>query len=69
MSRTYRNGSHKVFKESKKVKDGTRTRVSHFCECHGGCSYCEDNRLHQDKKERMKVQQQLKEYENGEDKD
>ena len=48
MSRTVRKPSHKItkFKGFKKVRDGSRTRVSHSCENHGGCPYCERNRFH-----------------------
>ena len=35
----------------KKVKDGTRTKPSRMCENNGGCPYCENNRLHKNKKQ------------------
>lgn len=41
----------KRFKNVKKVKDGTSTRVSHFCENNGGCPYCEGNRLYKHNKQ------------------
>ena len=51
MSRTFRkpstNGNMlKKFKNLKKVKDGTPTRVSHSCENNGQCPYCKGNRLY-----------------------
>jgi len=53
MSRTYRKPSHRIkkYKKLKQVRDGTRTRVSHFCECNGGCSYCLGNRMHKHDKQ------------------
>ena len=56
MSRTFRKPSTnrnmlKRFKNVKKVKDGTSTRVSHFCENNGGCPYCEGNRLYKHNKQ------------------
>lgn len=53
MSRTFRRPSYKIkrFKGLKKVKDGSRTRVAHSCENHGGCPYCESNRLHKYRKQ------------------
>ena len=56
MSRTFRKPSTnrnmlKRFKNVKKVKDGTPTRVSHFCENNGGCPYCEGNRLYKHNKQ------------------
>jgi len=41
MSRTFR----KERKTSKKVRDGHPQYVSPSCEHHGGCSWCERNRL------------------------
>ena len=41
MSRTYR----KQYKTGKYVKDGTPQHVSSSCEHHGGCPWCENNRL------------------------
>ena len=53
MSRTVRKPSHKIkqFKGLKKVRDGSRTRVSHSCENNGGCPYCERNRMHKHDKQ------------------
>lgn len=53
MSRTVRKPSHKIkkYKGLKKVRDGSRTRVSHSCENNGGCSYCTQNRLYQQLKQ------------------
>ena len=53
MSRTFRTKSPKIKVETlknKKVKDGTRTRVSHSCENNGSCPYCQSNRQHSTKK-------------------
>ena len=49
MSRTYRKPStsrNMNFKGVKKVKDGTPTRVSKFCENNGKCPWCRRNRLY-----------------------
>lgn len=69
MSRTYRKESHKVkgynkkaSGKKKKVRDGSFTRVSGHCECHGGCPYCESNRMYQKNKELERTEKQLKEY-------
>ena len=51
MSRTFRKPSHRLFKDLKKVRDGRRTRMSHYCENNGGCPVCENNRLHKHKKQ------------------
>ena len=58
MSRTIRNkrpkmrlgslADHIVAKG--KVRDGTPQHVSSGCENHGGCPYCEQNKLFGDKK-------------------
>jgi hypothetical protein len=61
MSRTFRRPSQNRwmgFKNLKKVKDGTPTKVSHFCENNGGCPYCEGNRLHKHKKQ-ITINQEL----------
>lgn len=46
MSRTFR----KERKTKKIVRDGTRQYVSVSCEHHGGCPWCESNRLINQKK-------------------
>lgn len=53
MSRTFRKPSHRLNKNKgvKKVRDGRRTHVSHYCENNGGCPYCEENRLHKHEKQ------------------
>lgn len=54
MSRTFRKPSQNKWmglSKFKKVKDGTRTKPSHYCENNGGCPYCENNRLHKHNKQ------------------
>lgn len=54
MSRTFRNVPtklKKIYKGFKKVRDGRRTKPSHFCENNHGCPYCEGNRLHKHNKQ------------------
>ena len=38
---------------SGKVRDGTPTHVSSMCNNHGGCPYCESNRLHKHKRREL----------------
>ena len=52
MSRTYRKNKYTGSK-----------RFDKTCRCHGGCPYCEDNRMYQKKKELERTEEQLKEYE------
>ena len=64
MSRTFRkpstNGNMlKKFKNLKKVKDGTPTRVSHSCENNGQCPYCKGNRLYKHNKQ-ITLKEELK---------
>lgn len=54
MSRTYRKNKYTGSK-----------RFDKTCRCHGGCPYCEDNRMYQKKKELERTEEQLKEYENN----
>lgn len=59
MGKTTRRGSphinlgehlgHKKYWNGK-VRDGTPTHYSGGCEHHGGCPYCEGNRLHGNKR-------------------
>lgn len=46
MSRTYRRDR----KTKELVRDGTRQYVSVSCEHHGGCPWCENNRLFNQRK-------------------
>lgn len=41
IERTYKNGT---------VRDGTPSHPSHSCTNHGGCPWCERDRLHRNKK-------------------
>lgn len=52
MSRTFRNVSQqqKTFYKKDKVNDGSYTKYTRSCENHGGCPYCESNRLHKHRK-------------------
>lgn len=55
MSRTFRKPSQHRWmglNHLKKVRDGRRTRPSHFCENNGGCNICEGNKLHKHRKQR-----------------
>ncbi len=65
MSRTFRETSHRMkkFYRSKVVRDGTPTRVSHFCTNHGGCPYCLGNKMHKHVKKMLKMRQQMLENE------
>lgn len=38
-------------------------RFDKTCRCHGSCSYCKNNRIHADRKQRMKAIAQEKELE------
>lgn len=53
MSRTWRKPSHRIkkYKKLKQVRDGSRTRVSHFCECNGGCPWCLSDRTYHSTKQ------------------
>lgn len=37
-------------------------RFDTSCRCHGGCSWCRENRLRRDKKYRNAADEQLREY-------
>jgi hypothetical protein len=60
MSRTYR----KDRKTKKNVRDGTRQYVSVSCEHHGGCPWCENNRLFDQKKVEQVTEFELAIYKN-----
>lgn len=54
MSRTFRKVPKrlkKYYDGLKKVRDGSRTTPSHYCENNHGCPYCEGNRLHKHRKQ------------------
>lgn len=66
MSRTYRKKSS-AYVGSKERWDGTThdgvyTKVSGSCENHGGCYWCEGNRLHSTRKRKgLSIEEQLEE--------
>ena len=47
-------------KEHRKPYKGAKA-VSKHCENHGGCIYCEEGRLHNNKKLKDKIKEQLEE--------
>jgi hypothetical protein len=49
MGRTYR----KEYRESR--------RFDKSCRCHGGCPYCEENRLHNYRKRRKEADEEIRE--------
>jgi len=36
-------------------------RCDRSCRCHGGCKWCESNRLHSDNKKKLSADEKLKE--------
>ncbi len=52
MSRTYRKKRHSKWTDvgGEDVRDGSRQYPAGSCEHHGGCPYCESNRLHKHKR-------------------
>lgn len=49
----------------KKRKTNRSKRHSSGCRNHGSCTWCRDNRLHQVHKEEEKLNNEIKEYFNG----
>lgn len=59
MSKTIR----KTKKERKyKDKDRRKLNISQSCLHHGGCPYCESNRLHNKNKNELETKLQVKEF-------
>jgi hypothetical protein len=56
MSRTLRkNYFGKIYKD----KDRRKIKASRGCLHHGGCPYCESNRLHNDRVRRLETKMQI----------
>lgn len=55
-------------KEHRKQYRGAKS-VDTACRNHGGCPYCEENRLHKDKVSKEKQQEMVKQYFKGEEND
>lgn len=52
-------------KEHRKEYRGSEA-IDKTCRPHGGCPWCEENRLHQYNSEVARCEEELKEYEEGE---
>lgn len=48
MGKTFRADG--LYKTQKKVRDGRPTRAAASCRNHGGCPYCQSNRMHRHNK-------------------
>ena len=58
----------KYKKEKRKLYNGAKS-VDPACRNHGGCPYCEENRLHKDNVSKEKQKEMIKEYFKGGDSD
>ena len=50
---------HKTRKDRRKEYTGSK-RFDSSCRCHGGCPWCESNRLYQDTRRRVAADEQIK---------
>lgn len=50
-------------KEKRKPYDGSKA-IDKTCRNHGGCPWCEENRLYQSNKEQERCEQELEDWEN-----
>lgn len=60
MTKTFRKNSktQKIYQD----KDRRHQKVSRSCLHHGGCPYCESNRLHNKNKNELESKLQVKEF-------
>jgi hypothetical protein len=52
---------HKTRKDRRKEYTGSK-RFDSSCRCHGSCSWCEQNRTYQDRRDRLAADEELREW-------